>query len=455
MTHWTRRALIAAGGALAAASARAGVPANTSTGLGAVLADGEDGVLCAGLIARRGDGRLALAASAGRRRPVPGGAGAPFGLDDPFRVASVSKMIAATGFMRLVEAGRVDLDDDAGERLGFRLRHPAFPDTPIRIRHLLSHTSGLRNGPTYPVPAGHALREAFEPSGRHWDDGRWFGPADRPPGGWFAYADVNFCLIAQIVERLTGERFDRYMSRTIFDPLRLDAGYNWSGVSQAKRDRAAPAYRWLGGRWTVQVDSEVPLAPAATYPQSSDGPALVEAKLPLGENGFLFSPQGGLRVSVRDLDRLARMYRNGGALNGARVIGRDSLERMQTAHWRLDRDHPNGETGEGGADDGVFGAYGLGVEVIDGRGVPAGDAYFGPDETDWRGHLGDAYGWMTGLFWNRRDGRTLAWAINGVRETGRPRGRRSALTPVEETVIDLGLAALRRSYPFPAAGEDR
>ena len=48
---------------------------------------------------------------------------------------------------------------------------------------------------------------------------------------------------------------------------------------------------------------------------------------------------------------------------------------------------------------------------------------------------------MTGLFWNRRDGRTLVWALNGMRENGQLHGRRSALTPQEETLIDLGLAA--------------
>jgi CubicO group peptidase (beta-lactamase class C family) len=344
--------------------------------------------------------------------------------------------------MPLVEADRVSLDDDASDQLGFPLRHPAFPDRPIRIRHLLSHTSALRNGPSYPVPAGHALAEAFTPAGRHWDGGAWFGPAGRAPGDWFAYADVNFCLIAQIIERLTGERFDRYMTRVALAPLGLDAGYNWSGVSRAKRDRAASARRWLDDHWAVQVDGEVPPAPAVVFPQPKDGPAVAEAALRLGDNGFLFSPQGGLRVSLRDLDRLALMYRAGGTLGGARLIGRGSLERMQTALWRFDPAHPNGETGEGGAGEGVFQGYGLGVEVPGGHPGPGGDLFFGPGSENWRGHLGDAYGWMTGLFWNRRDGRTLVWALNGMRETGRARGVRSALTPAEEIVIDIGLAAI-------------
>jgi CubicO group peptidase (beta-lactamase class C family) len=438
MTDLTRRGLMGAAAALAGGAATAG----GESPLAGLIAEGPDGLLSAGLIARRGDGSVALAASAGRR--ITGaGVASPFGLDDPFRVASISKMIAATGFMGLVEAGRTSLDEDVSGPLGWRLRHPAFADRPILIRHLLSHTSALRNGPSYPVPAGHALREAFEPSGRHWDGGAWFGPADRAPGDWFAYADVNFCVIAQIIERLTGERFDRYMSRTVLAPLGLDAGYNWSGVTQGKRDRAAPAWRWLEGRWTIQTDGVVPAAPAVAYSEPADGPPVAEADLKLGDNGFLFSPQGGLRISVRDLDRLAQMYRAGGALAGTRVIAPAALARMVTPAWRFDRVHPNGDTGElgSGAGPGVFGGYGLGVEIPQGRPGPGGDAFFGAGSGDWRGHLGDAYGWMTGLFWNLADGRTLAWALNGMRETGRPPGRRSALTPGEEAIIDIGLAA--------------
>ena len=437
MSDLTRRGAIATGLALAAGGASA-----MEARLPGLLFDGLDGLLSAGLIARRGGGEIALATTAGRRMTGAGEVLA-FGLDDPFRVASVSKMITTTGFMGLVEAGQIGLDDDAGEALGFRLRHPAHPDSPIRVRMLLSHTSGLRNGPSYPVPAGHALAEAFTPGGRHWDGGAWFGPPEHAPGDWFAYADVNFCLIAQIIERLTGERFDRFMSRAVLAPLALDAGYNWSGVSQAKRARAASARRWLDGRWTMQTDGVVPPAPAVVYPQPPGGPPVAEADLRLGENGFLFSPLGGLRLSLSDMDRLATMFRSGGALHGRRVISAKALERMQTAVWRYDPDHPNGECGEDGAGEGVFQGYGLAVEVLQGRPGPGGDAFFGADSADWRGHLGDAYGWMTGLFWNRRDGRTLVWALNGTRETGRLPGRRSALTPQEEAVIDVGLAAMR------------
>lgn len=442
MTELTRRGVI---GAAAAFGASAALERSAALGaeplLASVLCDGPDGVLSAGVIARRGDGTVALSATAGRRM-TGAGAGyveAPFGLDDPFRVASVSKMIATTGFMRLVEAGRIRLEDDASTHLGFRLRHPAHPDTAITIQMLLSHTSALRNGPSYPVPAGHSLREAFEPDGRNYDGGAWFAPPDKPPGQWFAYADVNFCLIGQIIERLTAERFDHYMTRHVLTPAGLDAGYNWSGVSQGKRDRAASARRWLDGRWTAQVDEQVPPAPAVVYPQPRDMAPLSERELKTGENGFLFSPLGGLRLSLKDMDRLAALLRNGGTIGGHRIVRRASLAKMRQPVWVYDPASPNGET-----DGGVFGGYGLGVECPQGRPGADGDAFFGETSRDWRGHLGDAYGWMTGLFWNVRDGRTLVYALNGMREDHRPAGLHSALTRPEEQVVDMALRAFGR-----------
>ena len=109
---------------------------------------------------------------------------------------------------------------------------------------------------------------------------------------------------------------------------------------------------------------------------------------------------------------------------------------MQTRQWTLDPDRPNGET------DGVFKSYGLGCETPTGLPGPNGDAFFGAGTPDWRGHSGDAYGWMTGLYWNLRDRRTLVYAINGMPETRRPLARRSSLTAPEEVLIDLAMKAM-------------
>ena len=384
----------------------------------------------AGVIARRGDGDIAWRSTDGIAHG-PQGIGT-FDPNTPFRVASVSKMIAALVCVPLIMKAEKGLETDASGLLGFRLRHPAYPDTPITARMLLSHTSSLRNGLSYPVPFGHQLDESFLEGGQHFDQGGWFGPPSRAPGEWFAYADVNFALIAQIAEQLSGQRFDLLMHGSLFAPLGLDIGYNWSGVSQAKRDRAAAGLRWVAGQWMAQVDAAPPRAPCVTLSRASDDLRLADYRL--GENGFAFSPQGGLRLSLADMDRLARACSDAHHGNTAAAIPSVALRAMQTPVWVLDPARANGDT-----DEGVFQSYGLGIQTPMGRPGSAGDAYFGVDSDRWRGHLGDAYGWMTGLFWNLDDQRTIVWAINGMPETERPAGLRSSLSAPEETLI--GLAA--------------
>lgn len=56
------------------------------------------------------------------------------------------------GLMELVEQGKINLDHDVSEYLGFPLRNPDFPTTPITVRMLLNHTSTLRDGDVYVLP---------------------------------------------------------------------------------------------------------------------------------------------------------------------------------------------------------------------------------------------------------------------------------------------------------------
>lgn len=413
---------------LAALLSTGGAPARPG-GLQDVLEPpGGPRMACAGLIARRGDGSVAMQAAAGSA------GGRPFSLDRPFRVASVSKMVAASVFIPLAQKSGLDLDGDASDLVGFRLRHPAHPDVPITTRMLLSHTSGLRNGPSYPVPLGRKLSEGFIEGGRHYDAGGWFGPPEHQPGEWFAYADVNFALVAQILERRTGERFDVAMRTALFRPLGLDIGYNWSSVSAAKRALAAPAVQLEADVWKPQVDGAVPPYPKIAFTRGPEGAGLDEADYRVGDNGFVFSPQGGLRLSLADMDVLARLYAAGGRWRGHQLVPRAALEAMQVRAWTFEPDRPNGEV-----DNGLVQSYGLGCEAPLGRPGPKGDRFFGADTADWRGHFGDAYGWIAGLFWNRRDRRTLVYALNGMPEKDRPPARNSSLTAPEETLIHPAL----------------
>src|SRR5687768_11514249 len=83
-------------------------------------------------------------------------------IDDPVRIASITKLHVALGVMRLVELGKLDLDEDVSGHLGWTLRNPAFPDRPITLRLVLSHRSSLRDGISYALPLGTTVQEAVE-----------------------------------------------------------------------------------------------------------------------------------------------------------------------------------------------------------------------------------------------------------------------------------------------------
>lgn len=427
----TRRLVLAAGGALA---------------MGGAGPDPYDALLNGG-----GDPNAASPALAGvafdrradrfnvARGLADATSGRPMRAASPARIASISKLVAALGFMTLVEAGRIGLDDDAGEVLGFPLRHPRFPTARITPRRLLSHTSGLRNGPSYPVAFGRPLSAALTPDGVQWDAGAWFGPADEPPGDWFAYADVNYALVAQMIEAVSGERFDRFMARAVFAPLDLACGYNWSGVPQAARDRRAVLYRkapsddgpWdPHGPWIAQLDAVVPPAPAPAIRTAPEATGRDLATYRPGENGFVFGPQGGLRASILDLAAIGRVLLAG----GAPILKPATFALMTAPAWRFDPGGPNGE-GYGG----LIAAYGLGVQVL--TGGPGDDIFDG--SAGWLGHAGDAYGLTSGLWVDPDRGRGVAYLTTGQAAPLKANKGRSMLTWQEERLAAL-LTGTRR-----------
>ncbi len=97
-----------------------------------------------------------------------GVAGRPVTLDDPARVASISKLVVAIAAMRLAEQGVLDLDRDVGLYLGWPVRNPTFPNAPVTMRALLSHQSGLRDSVDYIVPLDGTLPDVIA-NPKAWD----------------------------------------------------------------------------------------------------------------------------------------------------------------------------------------------------------------------------------------------------------------------------------------------
>ena len=330
--------------------------------------------------------------------------------DDPVRVASISKLVVAMGVMRLVEAGTLDLDTDVSAQLGWRLRHPRFPDVPITLRLLLSHRSGLTDAADYAIPLGQTLRDRVADP-RAWD-------ADHPPGGFFRYTNLNVPVVASVVERATGERFDRAMARLVIAPLGLDACFNWASCSPARAAQAVVLYRADGGVATDDLRGRPPACPV----NAPAGSACDLSAYPPGENGALFSPQGGLRVSMRDLARIGRVLLN----DGDGFLSPASVAVMTAPAWTYDG--ANGVTGEGG-DGGFFCRYGLAVQTLATPRTGCRDDPFG-DGVARVGHAGEAYGLRSGLWVDRARGKGVAFFATAVKDGAR--GKRSAFAPQEE-----------------------
>lgn len=349
----------------------------------------------------------------------------PMSVDAPVRVASVSKVVTTLGALWLVEEGKLDLDRDVSDYLGWRFRNPAFPDRPISLRLLLSHRSSLLDDGGYFFPLGASLRESI--SSKSWH-------ATQPPGGVFSYTNLNFGVVATVMEKTTGERFDRLIQRLVMAPLKLDACFNWSGCSEGAIARAAALYRKSGDEdswtpspdWVAQVDDLNGRPPACLVRlPSPDAACDLDAYRP-GDNGTLFSPQGGLRISIRDLGRVARLLLNEGELDGVRLLKPETVRTMLTPVWRMGE----GATGENYG--GLMRCYGLSVQCM----IGGGDTPVGGDPR-WHGHMGDAYGLWSGLWIDPVAGRGYAYAVTGTAEDpAKYPGKRSNFRAFEEALLE-------------------
>ena len=353
------------------------------------------------------------------------GSGRRVTIDDPVRVASISKMVAAIGVMRLVDEGKLDLTSDVSRWLGWPLRNPSFPDRPITLGMLLSHTSSIReHDDNYVIPLGGSLRQVMADP-RNWDPHH--GPGDR----YFAYVNMNYPIIASIIERATGERFDQWMHRNILQPMKLDACFNWPTCSDAAVAKAVELDSPDGKPLKDDLHGARPVCPVFV----KDGEACDLNRWKLGENGSLFSPQGGLRISARGLAAIGRMLLNGGTLDGVRILSPQSVETLLTQAWRFDG--RNGVT-----DGGFYCSAGNGTHQIPNP-LPGCADDLGTNGAVLVGHAGDAYGLKSGLWIDRRRGRGIAYFVTGVADPA-PKAPGSAYSAAEVHAFRRTWALLQR-----------
>jgi CubicO group peptidase (beta-lactamase class C family) len=290
----------------------------------------------------------------------------PLDEDDLFRIASISKSFAATSILQLVEQGRLSLDDDVGDLIGFPVRNPGFPDRPITLGMLLNHTSSITDAEAY------GNLDLINPgAGEAWRDHY----ADRAPGERYEYSNLGYNMVGTIVERVSGERFDAYVKAHMLDSLGLYGGYVPDALDA---DRFAQIYRWREGEGFVRSE---------------------QAYAPLGErlNGYvagydtpMLSPTGGVKISAPDLAKYMLMHMNLGQWNGVRIITAEHARRMQTPTVEVDE----------------HAGYGLAIRT-DGALVPG---------VVLTGHTGSAYGLYSSMFFDPERKYGFIVMTNGTRD---------------------------------------
>ncbi|MEO5813813.1 MAG: serine hydrolase [Gemmatimonadaceae bacterium] len=204
-------------------------------------------------------------------------------------LASLTKVVGMTSaMMQLVESGKVDLDAPVQRYL------PEWTGTnkeKVTVRHLLTHQSGLPAFKTYykaNVSPDSTLALFINT------------PLDTLPGVRMIYSDIGAILLGKIVERVSGEPLDRYLTKHVFTPLGMvDTRYK---PLREERYRTAPTENdpWRGRHLLGEVHDENAFA--------------------LGQ----VSGHAGLFSTARDLEKLAGAYLNGG------VFGRGRLARAET-----------------------------------------------------------------------------------------------------------------------------
>ena len=147
-------------------------------------------------------------------------------LDAIMNIGSISKTFTATAAMQLWEKGMLQLDVDINKYLDFKITNPKYPDKPITIFQILTHTSSIQDGKAYhesyscgdPTQSLHDwIYNNLNPDGTYYYQGSSFG--DWSPGTNTKYSNVAFGLLGLIVEKLAKKPFNEYCKENIFKPL--------------------------------------------------------------------------------------------------------------------------------------------------------------------------------------------------------------------------------------------
>ena len=214
----------------------------------------------------------------------------PMTEDTIFDAASLTKVLATTpAIMLLAQRGKLDLEAPVQKYI------PEFRrdgKDGITLRHLLTHTSGLRSGLGRKVEGQRsAIAYACQEK------------VTNAPGTSFTYSDINFILLGEVVERVSGEPLDEFVTEEIYRPLKM------------KDTRYRP--------WARDIARIAP-----TQRDGTNGMLRGEVHDPTARGMGGVAGHAGLFTTAADLSRYARMMLNGGELDGVRLFRPQTISAM-------------------------------------------------------------------------------------------------------------------------------
>ncbi|QMW01827.1 beta-lactamase family protein [Spirosoma foliorum] len=172
--------------------------------------------------------------------------------DSKFQLASLSKTFTAVGTLKLIEAGKLKFEDT------IQKFYPDFPYHGITIRELLSHRSGL---PNYQYAFDDSMKVNFYKKEKPYPSNatimHWFATvkptpkAYNIPGRGFSYSNTNYMVLASIIEKATGQSYETFIHKTIFEPL----GMHQTFVATTKND-SINHHRTAGYQWNRRIPKD-------------------------------------------------------------------------------------------------------------------------------------------------------------------------------------------------------
>lgn len=248
-------------------------------------------------------------------------------MDTPFNVGSISKTILATGIMQKVEQGAISLADELTTmNLSFDPNNPLNQNSGITLRHLVTHTSGIRDSDGYGCsyfvhesgvslyrlfgdedcpenattdPTTFFANDYFNENGRYVMDGIYNTDEDGLPDITHEYSNVASGLAGYAVEQKLNVDFANSMKQTIFMPLNM-INTSWRYTQLSETNPKAVQY-------TLDEDLEPIEVPEFSYPTFYDG---------------------DLNTSANDLAKFLITIINGGEYQGNRILNQETVDTM-------------------------------------------------------------------------------------------------------------------------------